>query len=183
MLSLNSYITKTVTERLHIKSDTKSVKPRPKTKDELQDIIIAELNNQGRDADLNFIDTSLITNMSELFYGLDPGNIKIDQWDVSNAVNMYNMFHRCKKFNADISSWDVSNVELMSDTFSGCWAFKQDLSGWNVKNVIWYDRTFVGKSIMPENYKPKFVYRTKEQINRIFSQRLHAKHATTPNTL
>ena len=87
MLPLKKFITKPVTERLHIKSDTKSVKSRPKTKkNELEDIIRAELEHQGPDADLNFIDTSGITDMSYLFYGLNIHNIKIDDWDVSNNV-------------------------------------------------------------------------------------------------
>lgn len=81
MLPLKKFITKSVTERLHINNDTKSVCVKPKTKDELEDIIRTELNRQGPDADLNFIDTSDITDMSELFYGLgnDIRNIKIDQ--------------------------------------------------------------------------------------------------------
>lgn len=61
-------------------------KVTPKTKQELRTIIERELKRQGTDADLNFIDTSKITDMSYLFYGLNIGKIKIDKWDVSNVT-------------------------------------------------------------------------------------------------
>ena len=44
---------------------------KPKTKEELQSIIKNEIGRQGKDADLNFIDTSQITDTSDLFDGLD----------------------------------------------------------------------------------------------------------------
>ena len=44
------------------------IKYQPKTKQELISAIKQEIKKQGPDADLNFIDTSLITNMSKLFY-------------------------------------------------------------------------------------------------------------------
>lgn len=72
---------------LHITTYTKSVKVRPKTKDELRNLIFCEVSKQGSDADLNFIDTSKITDMSNLFVYLSIRNIKIDQWDVSNVTN------------------------------------------------------------------------------------------------
>ena len=94
--------------KLRITSTTKSVKVQPTKRDDLRSIIKKELEYQGPDADLNFIDTSLITDMYELFYQLDIRNIKIDQWDVSNVTDMYGMFYNCKNFNCDLSSWDVS---------------------------------------------------------------------------
>jgi hypothetical protein len=44
---------------------------KPKTKQELQSIIKNEIGRQGKDGDLNFIDTSQITDTSDLFDGLD----------------------------------------------------------------------------------------------------------------
>lgn len=63
---------------------TKTV--RPTTKAELRFVIKQELERQGWDADLNHIDTSLITDMSNLFWLLSPRSIKIDKWDVSNVT-------------------------------------------------------------------------------------------------
>lgn len=44
---------------------------KPKTKEELHSIIKIEIKHQGKDADLKFIDTSQITDTSDLFEGLD----------------------------------------------------------------------------------------------------------------
>ena len=67
---------------------------QPKTKDELKKIIEDTIKEQGFNCDLNFIDTSLIKDMSALF-------------SESN-------------FNGDISKWDVSNVKDMKGMFMGC---------------------------------------------------------------
>ena len=57
---------------------------RPKTKAELMYIIDKTIKEQGFNCDLNFIDTSLIKDMSAMFAE--------------------------SNFNGDISKWDVSNV-------------------------------------------------------------------------
>ena len=87
---------------------------QPKTKKELIQIIKDTIEKEGFDCDLNFIDTSKITDMIELFYG-----------DVLN------------KFNGDISKWDVSSVENMTDVFEKCPIkeeykpeFKKNYGGW-----------------------------------------------------
>lgn len=137
-----------------------SNKFRPKTKEELRNIIEKELERQGPDADLNFIDTSMITDMSELFEALNIRNIKIDKWNVSNVTNMsnmfrynpefnadlsnwnvskvtnmYAMFYKAKKFNSTLSKWDVSKVTVMRGMFNGAESFNDDLSKWNVSKV------------------------------------------------
>ena len=106
---------------IHITSKTKSLRVRPVSKDELRSIIEQELKRQGPDADLNFIDTSLITDMSELFWLTTIRNIKIDEWDVSKVTNMQNMFYMCTKFDGNISKWDVSNVTNYYCMFYGCY--------------------------------------------------------------
>ena len=92
-MSLHNYIT----ERLKITSNSRSATPRPTSKNELELLIQEELELQGPDADLNFIDTSEITDMSYLFWGLNIGNIKIDQWETSNVKYLSNMFYTHKK--------------------------------------------------------------------------------------
>ena len=115
-------------------------KVTPQTKHELRNIIIEELKRQGEDADLNFIDTSKIRDMSELFEGVEIGdicvrNIKIDKWDVSHVTNMYAMFSGLLYFKADLSKWDVSNVTNMRRMFDGARLFNGDLSRWDVSGV------------------------------------------------
>nr|DAO66445.1 MAG TPA: protein of unknown function DUF285 [Caudoviricetes sp.] len=128
-----------VIERIKITSKTQSLKLRPTSKDELKAIIEKEIKEQGPDADLNFIDTSLITDMSELFANYATiRNIKIDEWDVSNVTNMSHMFSLCEKFNCDLSRWNTSNVTNMKYMFYSCENFDSDLRGWDVSNVITY---------------------------------------------
>ncbi len=68
---------------LMIAKDTKHLKSLIK--------LVIENSVLGYEADLNCIDTSLITDMSHLFFD--------------------------SKFNGDISKWDVSNVTNMTDMF------------------------------------------------------------------
>lgn len=131
-----------VTERLKITSNTKPLRLQPSTFDELRAIIEQELKQQGPDADLNFIDTSLITDMSKLFCKLNIRNIKIDMWDVSNVTNMSNMFFGCKEFNCDLSRWDIQNVVFISYLFYKCHLFNCDLSEWNPVSVKSANYTF-----------------------------------------
>ena len=90
---------------------------QPKTEDELKDIIEDTIKEQGYNCDLNFIDTSKITDMSYLFYNT-KFNGDISQWDVSNVKDMRYMFYK-SNFNGDISKWDISNVERMDDMICG----------------------------------------------------------------
>jgi len=118
-------------------------KYRPKTKEELVEAIKKEIyevqgtfDNPNWKADLNCIDTSLITDMSELFseeYGLKEFNGDISKWNVSNVINMKAMFYG-SKFNGNISNWNISNVENMNWMFSKA-SFNQDISKWDVSNV------------------------------------------------
>lgn len=146
---------------IHITSRTKSLVVRPVTKDELRSIIEKELYYQGLDADLNFIDTSLITDMSNLFNSLDIRNIKIDKWDVSKVRNMSGMFSNCWKFSCDLSSWDVSNVTDTSKMFYMCENFNCDLSGWYISNKVEALLMFLACYKMPEEYYPQFEIRTR----------------------
>src|SRR5574344_1288535 len=89
---------------------------QPKTKDELKTLIDKTIKKQGYACDLNFIDTSLITDMSSMFAN-SKFNGDISSWDVSNVTYMGFMFSN-SKFNGDISHWDVSKVINMRCMFS-----------------------------------------------------------------
>ena len=128
MKNLNTYIY----EKLTIIHNQYSYVPE--TKKELKEIITERLN-QDPDVDLNDIDVSNITDMSNLFSTLDPHNIDISKWDVSNVKNMSGMFQHCYNFNSDLSKWDVSKAKDMSLMFDGCAKFKSDLSNWDVSKV------------------------------------------------
>ena len=150
MKSLKSYIQ----EKLIIKKRNNKYNYFPKTKEELQDIIKKRIKQDGNEVNLNDIDVSKVTDMSNLFDYLDF-NGDISQWDVSNVTNMYEMFFGCENFNQDISQWNVSNVTNMNSMFYGCEAFNQDISQWDVSNVKNFGFIFY-KCKIEEKYKPKF---------------------------
>ena len=99
---------------------------------ELRDLIEYIIKNFGNDCNLNWIDTSNVTNMSGIFEKT-KFNGNISQWDVSNVIDMSYMFSD-STFNKDISQWDVSKVINMEYMFSYS-VFNQDISNWNVGNV------------------------------------------------
>ena len=149
MKSLTHYIQ----EKLIIKKSS-NYKYFPKTKGELKDIIKLRIETKGSEVDLNDIDVSKITDMSNLF-DRTLFNGDISRWDVSNANNMSCMFYGCESFNQDISSWDVSNVTNMEGMFCWCTSFNQDISSWDVSNVTYMKDMFYDCPIK-EKYKPKF---------------------------
>ena len=149
MKSLKSYIQ----ERLIIKKSNK-YKYYPETKEELKAIIEKRIKDKGNEVDLNDIDVSKVTDMSNLFEYTNF-NGDISQWDVSNVTDMSRMFSYCSLFNQDISNWDVSNVTDMNKMFYECESFNQDISKWDVSNVN--DMKFMFDYCnIEEKYKPKF---------------------------
>ena len=105
---------------------------QPTTRDELRNLIDEYIAKEGTDCDLNHIDISLVTDMSELF-SESYFNGDISQWNVAHVNNMHAMFEN-SPFQGDISRWDVSNVTDMSHMFSGS-TFLGDISTWNVSKV------------------------------------------------
>ena len=90
MKDLNTYITeKLILNKSNAKQECHY---HPKTKIELKDLLKKLLDERGEDANLNDIDVSQITDMSRLFFNLDPHNIDISEWDVSNVAKIDRMF-------------------------------------------------------------------------------------------
>ncbi|WP_258222210.1 BspA family leucine-rich repeat surface protein [Brachyspira hampsonii] len=106
------------------------MKYKPQTKEELKKLAEDEKINLGS------IDTSLITDMSELFRSSKREDFSgIETWDVSNVVNMSSMFKGCEEFNQPLNRWNTNKVKDMSRMFESCSNFNQPLDKWNTSNV------------------------------------------------
>ena len=149
-----------ILEKLKISKIERTYKP--KTKAELVDIIIREIEANGPECSLNNIDVLNITDMSYLFMGGDPVTYlhehpvlskfdgDISEWNVSNVTDMKYMFAKCQYTgkNGDISDWKVSNVKDMDGMFADG-KYNGDLSKWDVSNVtnmfgVFYNCEFDG---------------------------------------
>ena len=101
---------------------------KPTTLKELQELV------DNLDICLADIDTSLITDMSYLFYKSKRKDFKgIENWDVSNVTKMVRTF-QYSTFNGDISNWNVSNVLDMNHMFAES-KFNGNISKWDVSKV------------------------------------------------
>lgn len=145
--------TSTGTDKVGKANNKTNYTVQPKNKNELSDIITNAF--KIKQYDLNFIDTSKITDMSELFTNINH-NFDVSKWDVSNVTNMNHMFYYCKNFNCDLSNWDVSNLEDMKYMFNQCFAFRgKGLENWDVSKVKDMTNAFrmCKKSAIPSWYK------------------------------
>ncbi len=107
----------------------------------LQDEIKRAIKEHGNNVNLNYIDTSEVTDMSSLFY-ISTFNGDISKWNTSSVTNMSNMFRGATKFNQSLNTWTVSKVTNMSNMFRGATAFNQQLNSWNVSSVREMSRMF-----------------------------------------
>lgn len=105
---------------------------KPKDLKELTQIIKDAVADDN-EADLNFIDTSLITSMNSLFEDIDFDG-DISNWDVSNVKDMDYMFYTSNftgKNSPGMNKWNVLNAETMDSMFEMS-KFEQDISGWEI---------------------------------------------------
>jgi surface protein len=115
----------------------------------------ALIENEGRELDkfliramakesinIENLDVSNITDLSDTFGSIHFFNQDISKWDVGKVTDMEYMFYKCDVFNQNINSWNVSNVTNMTGIFDGCVSFDQPLNNWNVSNVTKMNNMF-----------------------------------------
>ena len=110
----------------------------PESKDELKEMMKAEIDKNGKECSLNHIDVSAITDMSGLLRA-----------DIDSIFK-----YKLHGFNGDISEWDVSNVENMERMFTDS-EFSKNISKWKVnKNCgtsLMFDMCPIKKVNMPKD--------------------------------
>ncbi|MGN8829677.1 BspA family leucine-rich repeat surface protein [Paenibacillus barengoltzii] len=77
-------------------------------------------NTLLKQANLEGLDTSNVTDMSSMFGGARSlTSLDVSKWDTGNVTDMINMFNGTFSLNSlDVSNWDTSNVTDMSYMFS-----------------------------------------------------------------
>ncbi len=95
-------------------------------------------------ADISNWDTSNVTNMKGMFIEAYIFDQPINNWNTSKVTNMRGMFYNASNFNQDISNWDTSNVTDMTGMFKIADSFNQDISNWNTSRVTSMNSMFYG---------------------------------------
>lgn len=108
---------------------------KPTTSSQLRKAVSDYIKGSVKYGNIKNWDTSLITDMSYLFFGKQKFNEDISGWDTSNVTSMSNMFNGASCFNIDISSWNTKNVQDMSFMFKNAVLFNKDIGIWNVVKV------------------------------------------------
>ena len=126
---------------------------KPKNKFELKYAITEYLKGTLKYGNINNWDTSLIEDMSELFYNNTKFNYDIYKWNTSNVTNMKNMFNGAINFDKNISAWDTSKVLDMSSMFKNTQNFNQNIGNWNTSSVINFTSMFENSIIFNNNIR------------------------------
>lgn len=94
--------------------------------------------------DISKVNTSRVTDMSDMFCDCNLAVIDVSNFDTSNVSNMSKMFARCAYLSSiDVSNFNTSLVTDMSYMFQSCESLKSlDLSNFNTSNVLDMSRMF-----------------------------------------
>ena len=106
----------------------------PRSKEELKQAVAnyCGVKHDRSHGPIGTWDTSLITDMSKLFYNLRKFNDEsIADWDTSSVTDMGYMFYGCTSFNQPLSAWNIASVMYMDYMFEGCTSFYQPMGSWH----------------------------------------------------
>lgn len=113
-------------------------KHRPESREQLSLLLC------NHEVHLSEIDTSLITDMNNLFNLSTRKNYHgIEYWDVSHVKNMESMFENCD-VDVNLSKWDVSACENMREMFKNSGYEEAYIHGWDVSHVKNMESMFEG---------------------------------------
>lgn len=97
---------------------------------------------------LQYLNTSEVTNMSNMFGSSRLKSLDLSHFDTSNVVSMSGMFWNCSSLtDLDLSSFDTSKVEDMYSMFRGCSSLKSlNFSNFDMSKVRGMSYMFGGCS-------------------------------------
>jgi surface protein len=78
-------------------------------------VLLEQRRDEG--ADLTILCTSLVTDMAELFAGMEDFNQDIGSWDVSNVSDMSWMFAWPTEYDLNLSTWCVEKIATLPENF------------------------------------------------------------------
>lgn len=124
----------TILEYLLSKSSPKLNVITPKSNSELRNIILTEVEKNGPNVDLNYIDVSEITDMNNMFKDIDFYG-DISEWDMSHVLYANEMFSKCTSFCCDLSKWNLSSLIEGARMFYACRFLDCDMSNWGLDEL------------------------------------------------
>ena len=95
-------------------------------------------NNLLKTLNVSNLDTSQVTNMSNMFYAcMGLTSLDLSNWNTSQITNMTGMFGFCSSLTSlNLSNWDTSQVTDMHNMFEFCSKLASlDLSNWDMSKV------------------------------------------------
>ena len=123
---------------------------------------------QAKYIDLQYFDTSNVTNMMSLFYCSNVEKIYFYEFDTHKVTNMSLMFSKCQHLTElDLSSFNTRNVVNMEGMFEWCSVHHLDLSNFDTKCVATFEGMFVGCEFDKLNIK-SFSTSTAVSFKRMF---------------
>ena len=107
---------------------------------------------------LEDLDTSKVTDMSDMLRDIALIELDLSKWDTSNVTDMFNMFRESKNLvSLNLSNWDISKVTTVENMFYYCYNLVTvNLSNWLVYNLddmssMFYECSSLTKIIGLEN--------------------------------
>ncbi len=121
---------------------------------------------------LENLDTSYVTNMSHMFYGLTNETLNINHFDTKNVTDMSFMFSSMPNLTAlDVSHFDTSKVTTMHHMFYGLTALTTlDLNNFNTSNTTSMQYMFSNSSHLNSiTYGNHFIHNENANVEGMYS--------------
>ena len=108
---------------------------------------VTDMSHMFRDSkattlDLSSFDTSKVTNMNAMFFGSQATTLDLSSFDTSKVTIMYYMFDSCQATTLDLSSFDTSKLTNLTNMFQNSRATTLDLSSFDTSKVTTMSNMF-----------------------------------------